>query len=136
MSIETTQFIKHRSTAGKIRVMNVINTIGFHSFEITTAEEIEKTRLQWGVKSIPGNIDNFFSWEKFIAAYDTAIDEPVAKIIQQWGVLEDASWQETVVDNTAMLLARHVGTHVVVEKVLATDAQLGPIEYFVISAAP
>jgi hypothetical protein len=136
MTTETTQFIKHRSTSGKIRVMNVLGTIGFHSFEITTAAEIEKSRLQWGLKSVPGNIDNFFSWEKFIAAYDAAVDESVDEILQQWGILERVSWQETVVDNTAMLLARHVGTHVVVEKVLATDAQLGPIEYFVISAAP
>lgn len=136
MSIETTQFIKHRSTSGKIRVMNVLGTIGFHSFEITTAAEIEKSRLLWGLKSVPGNNDNFFSWEKFITAYDAAVNKPVDEILQQWGILERVSWQETIVDNTALLLARHVGTHVVVEKVLATDAQLGPIEYFVISAAP
>lgn len=136
MSTETTQFIKHRTTSGKIRVMNVINTIAFYSFDITIAADIEKSRLQWGLKSIPGNIDNSFTWEKFITTYDAAVDVPAEKILKQWGVLDGASWQETVVDNTAMLLARHVGTHVVVEKVLATDAQLGPIEYFVISAAP
>lgn len=136
MSIETTQFIKHRSTSGKIRVMKVLNTLAFHSFEITTAAEIEKNRQQWGLKSIPGNIENFFTWEKFITAYDAAVDKTVEEILLQWGTLERVSWQDSIVPNTAVLLARHVSTKVVVEKLRATDSLLGPIEYFVISAAP
>lgn len=133
MSINNLEFMRFRFEKEKIRVLDMANNLRFYLFEITTQATQDALKEKWGSKTVAENIDNAFTWQKFLAAYDAADPKEVATALQQWGTLTPEVWAETIQNNSARVLAVHNGTHLKIEKVQAVDQFLGPVEYYAIS---
>lgn len=135
MTIATMEFSTRSYRSGKIRIMNMVGTAQFRVLDV----QIEQRRLdmmkQWGVDMTPPPGDDGFTWDKFLQQCLIATAEDINEVLAKWGNLTQVTWPETIQVGDARVVAAKSNDVLRVEKVMAVDTVVGPVDYFVITTA-